>query len=190
MKPKENSFCYSFKRWNLAPESKKPFKKFVLEAIETCKDDLASTEGMDEVYFETGSPLRELPFKKQLLLLDNLKDAVSGKPFVGMSSTSDYLLEELLYSVIKVSTEISLDMEEECPYAKESANRIREVYELNNENARGKTSHSKILDWVKSDLWHDIDWASFKVDPKEYEEVYLSGKSTKGKVKDLPIINI
>jgi len=190
MKPKENNFCYSFKRWDLAPESKKPFKKFVLEAIETCKDELGAFEGMDDVYFETGSPLREFSIKKQLLLLDNLKDAVSGKPFVGMSSTSDYILEELLYSVVGVCAEISLDREEECPYAKESAEQIREVYRLNNENAKGKATHSKILDWVKSDLWHDIDWASFKVDSREYEKIYLSGKSTKGKVKDLPIINI
>lgn len=188
MKPKKNEFCYSFKRWDISPDSKKTFKKFVLEAIETCKDDLVNFDGMDAVYFPEDSPIRKFSLEKQVLLLDRLTDAVTGKPFVGMSSTSDYVLEELLYRAVTSHVERSLDMEDECLYAKESAKQIREVYASN--TPKEMVDEEDISGWAKDYLWQDIDWLSFPVDSKEYEKTYLNDKPHKGKVKDLPIFDI
>jgi hypothetical protein len=167
-----NNFCYNMRRWPVAKESKRILKKLVLDAIDLARSSLEDNVGIDGTYLYNNSVLNEFSDKQKIVLLNRLEDAINGKPFIGVSSSSDLILEELLNSVLSSHVIMSLDFDGEDTYNTNYCNRIRKIYHLN--GGEETDDRDDIFHWFENgELWWDQDWKIFQVDTKAYSKEYL-----------------
>jgi hypothetical protein len=172
----KNEFCYNMKNWPVAKESKPLLKEVVLDAIDAARNDLENGMGIDGSYLSEDSVINDFTDKKKIILLNRLEDIINGKPFKGISSSTDLILEELLHNLVSSHVIITLDMndgeDDEDNYFADYANRIKKIYLLNaNEKDADKQT---IIDWFSEELWWDLDWQVFQIDTKAYDKKYLS----------------
>jgi hypothetical protein len=172
----KNEFCYNMKRWPVAEESKPLLKEVVLDAIDAARNDLENGMGIDGTYLSEDSVINDFTDKKKIILLNRLEDIINGKPFKGISSTTDLILEELLHSLVSSHVIITLDMndgeDDEDNYFENYANQIKKIYLLN--TAEKDADKQTIIDWFTDELWWDLDWQIFQIDTKAYDKKYLS----------------
>ena len=169
---KKNEFCYSMKRWPLSDESKPLFKEIVLDAIdfEQCLLEGMNPREVNGIWTYSKSALSKFTNKQMIALLDNLKQAVEGKPFFGVSASSDLLLEELLHCVLESHIDHMMDT---CEEGDEDLEKIRKAFALNTDRDISEYSDEDIRDWYKEDIWWDKDWLMFEVDSKKYSKKFL-----------------
>lgn len=175
-KPHKNEFCYNMKRWPVTEKSKELLKEVVLDAIDVARNDLENGMGIDGTYLYDDSVINDFTDKKKIVLLNRLEDIINGKPFKGISSSTDLILEELLHSVVHSHVIMTLDMndgmDDEDDYFKKYANKLKKIYLLNVD--RKDADKQDIIDWFSDELWWDLDWQIFKIDTKAYNKIYLS----------------
>jgi len=172
----KNEFCYNMKRWPVAKESKPLLKEVVLDAIDAARNDLENGMGIDGTYLSEDSVINDFTDKKKIILLNRLEDIINGKPFKGISSTTDLILEELLHSLVSSHVIITLDMndgeDDEDNFFENYANQIKKIYLLN--TGEKDADKQTIIDWFSDELWWDLDWEIFQIDTKAYDKKYLS----------------
>jgi hypothetical protein len=171
----KNEFCYNMKRWPVAKESKPLLKEVVLDAIDAARNDLENGLGINGTYLYDDSIINDFTDKKKIVLLNRLEDIINGKPFKGISSSTDLILEELLHSVVHSHVIMTLDMDDgtddEDNFFAEYADRLKKIYLLNVD--RKDADKQDIIDWFSDELWWDLDWKILKIDTKKYDKLYL-----------------
>jgi len=167
----KNDFCYNMRRWPVEKESKPLLKEVVLDAIDAARCDLENGMGIDGSYLSDDSILNDFSDDKKIILLNNLENAIKGKPFSGISSSTDLILEELLHSVVTSHVIITFDMEDDSEM-KKYCNQIRKIYSLHHDD--NIADNQTIIDWFGDELWWDLDWKMFQIDTKKYARKYLN----------------
>lgn len=170
----KNQFCYNMRRWPVNKEAKPLLKEIVLDAIDAARNDLENEMGIDGTYLSEDSIINDFSDKKKIALLNNLENAVKGKPFFGISSSTDLILEELLYNVVSSHVIITFDMEKGLDkYFKKYCDKIRKVYSLHHDDNKIPDNQT-IIDWFSDELWWDMDWEIFQIDTKKYARKYIN----------------
>lgn len=169
----KNDFCYNMRRWPVNKEAKPLLKEIALDAIDAARCPLEDGVGIDGSYLSEDSVLNKFSDKHLIVLLNRLEDAIKGKPFIGSSTSSDMILEELLFEVLTSHVIITFDMQDDKYFEKYCDKKIRKIYSLHNDNI--VDDDKTIIEWFKDDLWWDLDWQIFQVDTREYKKKYLKG---------------
>jgi len=167
----KNQFCYNMRRWPVNKEAKPLLKEIVLDAIDAARACLEDGMGIDGSYLSEDSIINDFSDEKKIVLLNNLENAVKGKPFSGISSSTDLILEELLYNVVSSHVIITFDMEDDA-YFRKYCNKIRKIYLLHQDDNKVPDNQT-IIDWFSDDLWWDMDWEIFQIDTKKYAQKYI-----------------